>query len=193
MNVTQQMKIVLVGDQNVGKTSLLRYLVDKKPLECPTTTTSIYLTVEQLEVKGKTISVNIWDTAGEEQYRSLTSVYLRSAKGILIVFDLSEKKSFESVQYWMNYISDTLDVPPVITIVGNKSDLTEEQDVANEQIENFCQSKGVKYIQTSAKTGYNVSECFVGLVEEVLETAGSTSSSPQVQLVHPEAQQRICC
>lgn len=193
MNVTQQIKIVLVGDQNVGKTSLLRYLVDKKPLECPTATTSIYLTVEQLEVKGKTVSVNIWDTAGEEQYRSLTSVYLRSAKGVLIVFDLTHKQSFESVQYWLNCITDTLELPPVITIVGNKSDRADEQDVDDHQIESFCLSKGITYIKTSAKTGDNVKKCFVNLVEEVIEITGAVPSSPQVQLLHPEARQRICC
>lgn len=191
MNVAQQMKLVLVGDQNVGKTSLLRYLVDQKPLNDPTTTTSIYLTVHQLQVRGNSVNVNIWDTAGEEQYRSLASVYLRSAKGVLIVFDLTARSSFESVQYWLKYIDETLEVTPATIVVGNKCD-REDQEVADDRIEEFCRAKGVRFMKTSAATGENVEMVFKQLVEDVLDTV-NMGSAPQVQLVHPEPVERICC
>ena len=192
MNVAQQqMKLVLVGDQNVGKTSLLRYLVDSKPLNDPVATTSIYLTVHQLQVRGNPVNVNIWDTAGEEQYRSLASVYLRSAKGVLIVFDLTARSSFESVQYWLKYIDDTLEVTPATIVVGNKCDCG-EQDIADDRIAEFCRTKGVRFMKTSAATGENVQEVFTQLVEDVLDTV-NLGNAPQIQLVHPEPAQRICC
>jgi small GTP-binding protein len=190
--VSQQMKVVVVGDQFVGKTSFLSYLTQKRVPSDLAPTTSIYLTLHHVLLNGKTYNVNIWDTAGEEQYRSLASVYLRNARGVLVMFDLTRQGSFDSVDYWLNYISDTLDVAPAMLVLGNKSDLRESQAVDDNAIRTYCQWKEVKYLRTSAYTGENVDLSFLTLIETIL--SNEAAGAPQtVQIGDAEPPHRICC
>jgi len=185
-----QVKVVLVGDANVGKTSLLRYLVDQSPLDNPPNTTSIYLTVHRMDVRGRQVSVNLWDTAGEEQYRSLASVYLRSAKGVLVVFDLTCRASLESVNYWLEYVETALDVTPAILVVGNKRD-DPGRAINDAEIRDFCTARGVTWVETSAITGENVASCFATLVEAAMETG--TRGSGQGVTLSNRVSERVCC
>jgi small GTP-binding protein len=186
-------KIVIVGDSNVGKTSLLHYFVKGESLVDSRITTNVYLTTHIAEVRGKRQQLNLWDTAGEEKYRSLASVYLRSAKGILLVFDLTNRISFNSLDYWFRFIQSHLDLAPAIVVVGNKCDVESEVCIEEKMIKDACAAHNVKYFPTSAKTGKNVQKAFMELTEFVLDTAVASPVSPQIQLTHPEPKGRVCC
>lgn len=191
-NGTPQLKVVVVGDHFVGKTSLLHYLIKEQPLDNPVTTTSIYLSVKEFNVNGRKYDINIWDTAGEEQYHSLTSVYLRSSRGVLIVFDLTNFESFKAVEYWINFIFSTLQEFPSIVLVGNKCDSKEKRQVPQEKIDKLCSEKNVQYIETSAITGANVKECFTLLVNDIVMKLVSLEQAP-VDNRKLQTKESSCC
>jgi small GTP-binding protein len=188
----QKFKVVIVGDQFVGKTSFLSYLTKQHVPPDLSPTTSLYLTMHEFTINGKSYSINIWDTAGEEQYRSLASVYLRNARGVLVMFDLTRQSSFDSVDYWINYITDTLENLPALLIIGNKSDIRDLPLVEDDTINSYCQWKGVKCMRTSAYTGENVELSFSTLMELVLQEKAEMAISPSLQF-GKSPKQRFCC
>jgi small GTP-binding protein len=184
------LKVVLVGDQFVGKTSILNYLVEKRSLADVRATNSMYLTLHQMIVHGAQYTLHIWDTAGEEKYRSLASVYLRNARAVLVVFDITIPSSFNSVDYWLTYIRDTLNPPPAVIIVGNKCDITDKPIVDRETVRVYCQSRGVPLVYTSAATGQNIELCFADLTEKILENTAFARQCEHVRMSYVAGSQR---
>lgn len=169
-------KVVLVGDSSVGKSNLLaRFTTNTfsdeiKPtlgVEFGTKLVSIKTKSknEKAEDLIKLIKVQIWDTAGQEKYRSITNSYYLNTKGVLLVFDLSRKSSFDSVDRWLNEVHSITGENISIILVGNKSDLTIEREVNLEDIEEKIKKYNLLYQETSALNGNNVNETFISLTE----------------------------
>lgn len=152
-----EFKVILVGDCSVGKTSLLNRFVNGDFNENYNSTISV-------EYKSKVIKLDkfskavlkIWDTAGSEKFRSVTRQYFKGSKGIILVFDLTNKDSFSHLKSWMSDIRDNAEKNSEVIVVGNKSDLDENRQVEKEEANKYAEMNNVEYYEASAKDGTNI-------------------------------------
>ena len=159
MNDELFLKILVLGDSAVGKTSLLlKYTDDYFPTVYVSTIGVDYKT-KIININDMNISLQIWDTAGQERFRSLAKSFMKDADGILFVYDITNKKSFDNIKNWIKRTEDVNDSFQKI-IVGNKSDLENKREVKKETLEKFCNTGNLKGIEMSAKLGINVNEAF---------------------------------
>ena len=159
--ITYPLKLVFIGDSNVGKTSIIQRFCEQKFEEGIKATVSVAFQNKKLKIDPFTeVNMNIWDTAGQEKYRSLTRNYLRDSDGIFIVFDLSLKKSFDSLNSWLEEIKNSdIKEKCVKILIGNKSDI-KEKEIDDETINKFAEENDFKYLAVSAKDGVNIGSMF---------------------------------
>ena len=147
-------KVLLIGESNVGKTSIVTRVCSNTFNSSTKPTIGSDLFQKELTFNGNTVRLNIWDTAGQERFRGISSSYYKSAKIALIVFDLTNLKSFEKVNFWKDEITNFADKDFFIILVGNKSDLIAERVVKKEMAEELVKKHSFKaYYETSAKNG----------------------------------------
>lgn len=165
-------KIVLVGEAAVGKTHLLsRYIKGTLPKN-PTSTIGVEFATRTVPLEtGGTVKAQIWDTAGQERYRAITSAHYRRAVGALLVYDVTNEKSFQAVRRWMEELRDHAEPDIVIMLVGNKIDLcdrnAEVRKITREAGEKFAKEHGLMFEETSAITVVKVKEAFEELLQKI--------------------------
>ena len=162
-------KTLIIGDANVGKSNLLIRYVKNEYVPDMKSTVGVEFGSKILKIFGINIKVQIWDTAGQERYRSVTSSYYKGSKGVLIVYDISNYNSFESVDRWINEFRMKSDENSAIVLVGNKNDNEELRKVTIEEGEEKAKKYNLGFFETSAKDGKNVDEAFKCLFEKVVE------------------------
>ncbi len=162
-------KIVLVGDASVGKTNIMSKYLKNEFHEDSKATVGVEFGSKQFTVEGHKIKAQIWDTAGQERYKAMTSAYFKGAKGAFIVYDITSKSSFESVDRWLNDLRVSADKNLTVIIIGNKCDLEQQRDVKKEQGEEKSKSNGVAFMETSALSGENIDKAFDKMVNEVFK------------------------
>ena len=161
-------KLVIVGNSGVGKTSLLTRYFDDCFSDTHEYTIGVDFRVKTLNIEGNTIKVQIWDTAGQERFKTIISSYYRSANGIPLIFDITDEKSLEDIDHWMEEINKNASSDTCKILIGNKSDLAQKRKVSFEQANEVARKYGMKYVETSAKTGENVLDGFLSLCTEIL-------------------------
>ena len=125
------------------------------------TTIGVEFTAKMINTSdGKKIKAQIWDTAGEEKYKSVTNTYFRGAVGAFLIYDITSKRSFDLIPDWLDKIQDNGGTEIVIMLVGNKTDLEPQREVTTEQGQKYAQKNGLAFIETSAKDGNNVELAF---------------------------------
>lgn len=150
------LKIVVVGDSGVGKTCLLlRFARDQWEGETQPTLGVEFLT-KVVETEEHHIQLQLWDTAGQELFRSVTRGYYRGAAGALIVFDLTNEDSFNNVERWYQDLKEVASPDVVTALIGNKNDLEDKRTVSYERAKKYADEHNMKYFETSAKTGDSV-------------------------------------
>ena len=164
-------KLLLLGNSTVGKTAfILRFCEDKFDQDSLTT---LGLDTKNKYVKrgDKKIELRIWDTAGQERFRSIAKNLFKGADGILLMYDISNYKSFKDIKGWITSIQDSVDISKIaLIIVGNKCDLpAEERQVDENSKVNLENSFKLKIIEASAKDNINVNDCFIALIDKMLE------------------------
>ncbi|GMH85686.1 hypothetical protein TL16_g10310, partial [Triparma laevis f. inornata] len=162
-----QIKLLMIGDSGVGKTCLLlRYANDSFS---PTfiTTIGIDFKIKNVEIDTKRIKLQIWDTAGQERFRTITTSYFRGAQGILLVYDVTDRRSFESIRNWISQIQQHADVSVNKILVGNKCDITEEKSVSTEEGARLAEEYGIGFFEASAKNDINVEQSFISIARAV--------------------------
>ena len=164
-------KIILIGSSGVGKSSLIQRYTQKTFEDVYDCTIGVDFFTKTIDVNGKTVKLQIWDTAGTEKYRSITSSYYRGSHCALIVFDLTSKDSFESLPTWIeNYYKNcNQEFDKNVIMIGNKNDLSEKRDVTQDKINDFIKLNNLVYFETSAKTGENVDESFQYIAQKLME------------------------
>ena len=161
------LKILILGDSSVGKTSLLLQYADGYFPTIYVATIGIEYKVKKININGADINLQIWDTAGEERFRSITQNYMKGADGILYVFDITQKSSFDNLKTWIRQSEEITEGFKKI-IVGNKSDLENERRIQKETVQKFCDERNIKGIEVSAKMGTKVSEAFETLAKLII-------------------------
>jgi small GTP-binding protein len=162
------LKILLIGDSRVGKTSLLTKYMDNIFPEEHIATIGVEYKEKPILKNGFNIKIQIWDTAGEERFHSITKNIYRNTNGVLFVFDVTEKDSFSNVKNW---IKDTENIDKEIkgVILGNKIDLANKRVISKEDIEELGNKFGMPVLECSAKDNINVSEGVETLIDELLK------------------------
>jgi Ras-related protein Rab-2A len=161
-------KCIIVGDSGVGKSSLLLQFTDKKFTNYHEMTIGVEFGSKLINIKGKLIKLQVWDTAGQESFRSITRSYYKDAGVVLLVYDVSNLTSFISLETWFDDIKDMANNPHII-LVGNKSDLSKQREVPFDTGLKFAESKDMLFIETSAKDTSCVDEAFVKVATQTLE------------------------
>ncbi len=147
----EEIKVILVGEMGTGKTSLINTAIGLKFQEKLASTTTNSIMNKQMTINGKIYSINLWDTIGQEKYRSLTKIFLKGSKIVIFVYDITSKVSFEELNYWFESTKDIINEKTVMGIVGNKSDLFLKEEVKESDARALAKEKGYEFALTSAK------------------------------------------
>jgi Ras-related protein Rab-11A len=160
-------KIVLIGDASVGKTNILsKYLNDEFDPNSKATV-GVEFATKNFTIEENVVKAQIWDTAGQERYRSITSAYYKGAKGCLLVYDITRKASFETIDRWISELKSTSENNLTIILIGNKCDLENERQVTKIEGEEKAKYHNMAFIETSALNGTNLDKAFDLLIKDV--------------------------
>ena len=162
------LKILILGDSSVGKTTLLLKYVDGYFPTIYVATIGVEFKVKKININGIDLNLQIWDTAGQERFRGITKNFIKGADGIIYAYDITKKSSFENLKNWIFQSEESAEGFKKL-IIGNKSDLTAERQVSKESLEKFCQNKNIEGMEVSAKNGNNVEQCFETLAKLIIE------------------------
>jgi len=159
-NTSNTFRVVVLGAVSSGKTSIIRRLLFDSFSSDTSPTLGAVLSTYMTTINGKIVKMNIWDTAGQEYYKSISKFYYRDANAAIIVFDVGSLVSFQDIDYWLNELEESVSGKLLIIVVGNKIDLFETREV--EKTVGMAYSTGVEveYMETSAKTGEGIAELF---------------------------------
>lgn len=168
MSGLHEFKVILVGEINVGKTSLIIRFTDKKFHETTKSTINVDIKTVFLSVNGEECLMHIFDTGGQETFHSLGSSFFRNAVGVIFVYDETKPETFDKISTWFQCVEDICDEGVIKILAGNKADETEKKRVLSSRVKSFAQGKNVEVFKTSAKTDTNVKEVFLRLIELIV-------------------------
>ena len=161
-------KILLLGDSAVGKSCLLLRYCDDSFQDIHLATIGLDFRLKTLNLdNNKKIKAQIWDTAGQDRFRAITKNYYRGANGILLIFDITDRSSFEHIRNWIEQIKEEAPEQIIIYLVGNKIDNQNNRVVTNEEAKKVAEEFKLKYYETSAKNNINVDTTFLDLIKEI--------------------------
>merc|ERR1712039_75713 len=160
-----------------GKSCLLLRFADDTYTESYISTIGVDFKIRTLDLEGKTIKLQIWDTAGQERFRTITSSYYRGAHGIIVVYDVTDKESFNNVKHWMQEIDKYAADGVNKLLVGNKCDLSSKKVVSYDEAKELADSLSVQFMETSAKNAHNVEQAFQMMAGEIKTRVASAPAA----------------
>ncbi|ODV89962.1 hypothetical protein CANCADRAFT_98731 [Tortispora caseinolytica NRRL Y-17796] len=192
-------KLVFLGDQSVGKTSLItRFMYDSFDSQYAATIGIDFLS-KTMYLDDRTVRLQLWDTAGQERFRSLTPAYIRDSSVAVVIYDITSRESFECTKRWVDDVRSERGDDVIIMLVGNKTDLADKRQVTLEQGEALAKELNASFMETSAKAGYNVKTLFTkiaemlpGLENNDQENSNSASATVIDVNVEPPAAEESC-
>lgn len=206
-----QFRLIVVGDSTVGKSALLRSFTDGRFTEVCDPTVGVDFFARLIEVQdGVRVKLQLWDTAGQERFRTITWSYYRNSVGALLLYDISRRASFEHLVEWLFEARRHIEPGRAIfEVVACKVDLESSRVVSTEEGKAFADSYGLSFIETSAKTGYNVENAFTTIAQQIYEKiqsgefkvqdgwdgirTGFSRSENTVHLMEAEPERDGCC
>lgn len=206
MSYSYLFKYIIIGDTGVGKSCLLLQFTDKRFRHDHDLTIGVEFGSRMIRVDDKDIKLQIWDTAGQESFRSITRSYYRGAAGALLVYDITRRDTFTHLSNWLQDARENGNADMIITLVANKTDLDSRRTISSEEGERFARENNLIFIEASAKNSTNVEEAFEttakaiytkvreGSLDISSETCGVRMgpSSVSVSRTIPQ-QKRECC
>ena len=187
-------KILLLGDSTVGKTCFLLRYVDDSFLDLHMATIGLDYRLKTLILEEqKIVKVQLWDTAGQDKFRAITRNYYKGASGIILIFDVTNVKSYENIKKWINEIKEEISEKVEIVLIGNKIDNVQERKISKEQGDKLASEIGVKFFETSAKTGEGINESVFFLVKKIFENDPEVKNKYQGRNLKMYNKKRKCC
>ncbi|KAL7065664.1 putative Ras family protein SEC4 [Cryptosporidium serpentis] len=160
-------KLLLLGDSAVGKSSLLLRFCENKFENSFVLTIGVDFKSKIIELNGKKLKLQIWDTAGQERFRTITPAYFRSAMGVILVYDITNIETFNNLSYWMKNLEEYANINVQKILVGNKCDLNSQRQVSEQRGKELAQEYKIPFFETSAKLDNSVTETFSCIAEEI--------------------------
>ena len=173
----EEIKVILVGESGTGKTSLINTSIGIPFKENMITSASNSFAPKEFQVDGKKYILNVWDTIGQEKFRSLTKIFIKDSKIVVFVYDITNEKSFKELEYWITTIKDILKDEAVLGIAGNKQDLFKNEKVKEETAKKYAQEKNVIFELTSAKNKKTFEKLLENLLKQYIEKNGGSDQS----------------
>ena len=176
-----EVKTIFLGESGVGKTNLIRAAIDEEFEEGSKSTSMASCVEKSVKVDKKYYSLKLWDTIGQEKLRSMAKIFYKGAKIVIFVYDITTKKTFEELEYWVNEVKNSLGDEPICAIVGNKSDLIEEEEVDENTAREYAFNKELKFKIVSAKTNPKDFQLFLDeLLNDFIQKYGGKIKDDQV-------------
>ena len=169
-------KVLLIGNSDVGKSSLILRYVDQIWNDVFVPTIGVDFKVKSIEVDKKLVKMQIWDTAGQERFRNVISSYFKGAHGILLIYDITSRESFKELENWLGEVERHASSQVLKILIGNKCDLEEKRAIQKDEGEAFAMRNGMQFIETSAKNNTNVSEAFEALAKIMVESSNKRNA-----------------
>ena len=168
-NIENEIKVILVGESGTGKTSLINATTGLKFQEHFDSTAVNNFSSKTINVNSKEYVLNLWDTIGQEKFRSLTRIFIKDSKIVILVYDITVMKSFNELNYWYKIIHDILGDEPVVGICGNKQDLITREQVKEEVAKKYAEEKNLPFKLTSAKNPLSFNKFLEEMVKKYVE------------------------
>lgn len=181
-------KILMIGEYGVGKSSILLRFCNESFIESYISTIGVDFKIKTLNFENVVYKLQIWDTAGQERFRTITSSYYRGADGILLIYDVTDRKTFNALSSWCDEINRYIDNIGVI-IIGNKIDVFDKRIVEHEEARIFAEEHNYGFVETSARNNYNINDVFYELIKKI----NSTSEIEKKNLNYTNIEKKICC
>lgn len=172
-------KFLVIGSAGSGKSCLLHQFIESKFKDESSHTIGVEFGSKIVNVGGKSVKLQIWDTAGQERFRSVTRSYYRGAAGALLVYDITNRETFNALSNWLSDARTLASPNIIILLVGNKKDLDAERDVTFLEASRFAQENELMFLETSAKTGENVEEAFLKCSKTILAKIETGELDPE--------------
>ncbi|CAH0384117.1 unnamed protein product [Bemisia tabaci] len=189
-------KLLLIGDSGVGKTCVLFRFSEDAFNSTFISTIGIDFKIRTIDMDGKKIKLQIWDTAGQERFRTITTAYYRGAMGIMLVYDITNEKSFDNIKNWIRNIEENASADVEKMLLGNKCELEDRRAVSKERGEQLAIEYGIKFMEISAKNSINVEEAFFTLARDIrtktekkLEASNPSKGNHQLKATEPSKKQ----
>ncbi len=160
-----KLKTILIGQSGVGKTNLINIAREEKFNPSQVTTVNCSFFKKIMNIDNKLFNIYLWDTIGQEKLKSLTKIFFKNAKIVILVYDITNKKSLEELNYWLKEVKESLGENIILGVLGNKKDLFVNEEVTEEQGQEYAKSIGARWGLTSAKTER---ESFITYVEDLI-------------------------
>ena len=188
-------KVVLIGETSVGKTCILTQFIDNKFIDFTESTIAAQFCQKKFEFPGgKSIILDIWDTAGQEKFRSLNKIFYSKAKAVILVYDITNEKSFDEIKnYWYEQIKQNCDENIIIAVAANKSDLYEDREVSNEEGEKYANSIDAIFSSTSAKNDSGIYDLFENIAKKMLNPKYNLKASDTIIINKRKKKRKKCC
>ncbi len=194
MNYDDKCQLLIIGNSTVGKTSILSKYASKTFNENYLATVGLDFFTKDETIDNKIIRIKIWDTAGQERYKALTKCFFQKAQGVMVVFDVTNQKSFDDLKFWLDSIKTHIyddDYVPIV-IIGNKIDL-QKRVVQKKDANEFAEQHHYHYYETSAKTGDGIDMAIRELVKNVMNNGGKKNGRENLRISLNKKKSGKCC
>eukprot|EP01038_Epipyxis_sp_PR26KG_P012350 gene12350-16564_t len=187
-NNMQNIKLLMLGDSAVGKSALIDRYTNNSFSPAYISTVGVDFRVKNIVVDDKRIKLQIWDTAGQERFRSISKSYYKSANGILLVYDVTDRSSFDSIRNWIKQIQMHADSGVCKILVGNKCDCENDRKITEEEGLKLSKEYKISFCETSAKDDVNVENSFLTLVGDIIRNHPSNRNSIDRNTIHLQSE-----
>lgn len=171
-NYNYLFKYIIIGDPSVGKSNMLMKYVHNKFTDDYQATIGVEFGAKNIEFDNQVFRIQIWDTAGQENFRSITRAYYKNSVCAIVVYDITNRTSFENVQNWIEDVRNQSPKTVFMVLVGNKTDLQDERKVSTDEGREFATQNRLMFMETSAKTGDNIEKLFKNSAQEITKKMG---------------------
>ena len=194
----EKIKLMVIGDKNVGKTSLIKRFCQNEFDNAFITTIGIDFQIKNIKMNNKKIKIQIWDTAGQERYRVMAKSYYNSSDGFIIVYDITKRESFNQINNWIDQIVNSAPNYSKSIIFGNKNDLKDMRQVQINEGKELAKQNNFKFYETSAKDSNNINEGFESIIKDILRDIQSIKSERENTVAikdkkHKNKGKQPCC